>query len=69
MNEKLRKRFNPFAKTHILNNIPINVDVENEAFAGDSIYGKELDLFCSEWDIDLLKNKELYDAPKSLKFK
>ena len=69
MNEKLRKRFNPFAKTHILNNIPINVDVENEAFAGDRIYGKELDLFCSEWDIDLLKNKELYDAPKSLKFK
>lgn len=69
MNERLRKRFNPFAKTHILNKIPINVDAENETFAGEIMYGKELDLFGSEWDIDLELNKELFDAPKKLKFK
>ena len=69
MNEKLRKRFNPLPRTHILNKIPINVDVENEAFAGDEIYGKEIDLFSSEWDIDIHQNKELFDSPKRIKFK
>ena len=69
MNECLRKRFNPMANTHVLNRIPINVDVENETFAGDNIFGKEIDLFGSEWDIDLLNNYELFEAPKSLKFK
>lgn len=69
MNEKMRKRFNPFAKTYVMNKFPINVDVENETFAGDNIFGKEIDLFGSEWDIDLLNNYELFEAPKSLKFK
>lgn len=69
MNEKLRKRFNPNPKSHVLNNIPINVDVENETFAGDSIYGKELNLFESEWDIDFMRHSKLFDAPKKLKFK
>lgn len=69
MNERMRKRYNPFPKSNLLNNIPIYVDVENETFAGEIFYGKEINLFETDWDIDLMRNRALFEAPKRLKFK